>query len=499
MKDHLKAFCLLLCAAMSAVAAADVGEAASQKRPAKTKIMFLFDTEDYTCDRSNDAIRDIADMLKSEGVRGNFNIVGFLATRILELGRQDVVEALKYHVIGSQTLYHTRHPDIAEIGDDPDYERAYRRTLAEEARALGMLDAAFGENRCCFWCPPGNSISLVAMDVYSDLGVPISCGCGMTATRRGSLYDGGLVREGNEVGGLWYFNQYHAPYSLEFHLESMIPKNGSACPDFEKAKDELAKYDLLCLYMHPHMAVKTRHWDGLNYKKGNLVKWREWVEAPDRDPADTQEYYVRFRAFIRSLKADPRFEITDVERLKASFAPRREISAKDVPAIRAALLRDFSTIRSPSWSVADAFQAATRLLRGEASYAPGKVFGFLERPRGVSEAVEVSAKDLREAAAKIDLSTFLPASIPVGGRAIGPADFLMAALEVLETGAERVTVAPREQLGSFAMVKGLERMKLSGKWSHTPEFKDQYLSERLRLQLWTLRIEETTDMETKAK
>ena len=69
-------------------------------------------------------------------------------------------------------------------------------------------------------------------------------------------------------------------------------------------------------------------------------------------------------------------------------------------------------------------------------------------------------------------------------------DALAQAFEVLETGASKVTVVPREQLGSFALVPGLERMKLSGKWAHTPEFKDQYLSERLRLQLWTLRIEE---------
>lgn len=457
---------------------------------AKTKIMFLFDTEDYTCDRSNDAIRDIANLLKSEGVRGNFNIVGFLATRILELGRQDVVEALKYHVIGSQTLYHTRHPDIAELGDDPNYERAYRRTLADEAKALGMLDAAFGEGRCVFWCPPGNSVSAVAMDVYSDLGVLFSAGCGMTSANPGSLYAGMLVRSGNEVGGLWYFNQYHAPYSLEFHLESMLPREGRPCPDFDKALDQLAKRDLLCLYMHPHMAVKTQHWDSLNYKKGNWTKWREWNVAPDRSAADTAVYYERLRAFVRRMKADERFEITDIEALKASLKPRVAITAAAVPAIRQALLRDFNCVRTPaSWSVADVFQAAVRLLRGEKEHVPGKAYGFLSRPKGVTEPCVVSAADLRAAAAKLDLSTFLPAEIGVGGLRIGPADFLFAALEVLDTGTAEVKVAPREQLGSFKEVPGVEKMNISGKWAHEPTFTDQYLSERLRLQLWTLRIE----------
>jgi len=457
---------------------------------AKTKILFSFDTEDYTCDRSNDAIRDIANLLKSEGVRGNFNIVGFLATRLVELKRTDVIEALKYHVIGSQTLYHTRHPDIAEQGDDSCYERAYRNTLAAEAKCVGMLDAVFGENRCVFWCPPGNCVSMVAMDVYSDLGVPFSAGCGMTNDKVSSTYADMLVRPGNEVGGLWFFNQYHAPYSLDFTLERMIPKPGEPEADYQSALDTLAKYDVLCLYMHPDMAVKTRHWDGLNYSKANKVEWREWKEAPDRDPADTAVFYERFKHFIQLMKKDGRFEITDFEALKASLKPRQPITASALPAIRESLLKDFGPISAPaSWSVADAFQAVVRLLCGEKDYQPGKVYGFLKRPQGIQSEVTVSATDLRAAAKSIDLGTFLPAEIKVGEQVIGPADFLFAALEVLTTGVETVKVLPWEQLGSFKGVPGLERMKLSGKWAHTPEFKDEYLSERLRLQLWTMRIE----------
>lgn len=457
---------------------------------ASTRILFSFDTEDYTCDRSNDAIRDIANLLKSEGVRGNFNIVGYLATRLLELGRHDVIAALKDHVIGSQTLYHSRHPDIAELGDDPSYERAYRLTMADEARAFGMLEAVFGEERCVFWCPPGNCVSAVAMDVYSDLGVVFSGGCGMTNDKKSVLYADQIVRPGKSVGGLWYFNQYHVPYSLDFHLESMLPTPNQSCPDFRAALDRLAQYDVLCVYMHPHMAVKTQHWVGLNYCKGNLVKWREWKESENRNAAETGVFYERFRAFVREMKKDGRFEITDFEALKASLKPRKAITMQDVSIIRATLHNDFSAIREPaSWSVADAFQAAVRLMRGEECYVPGKVYGFLSRPQGVKERRVVSVKDLRAAAREVDLTTFLPSSLVVGGGEIGPADFLFAALEALETGAERIAIYPREQLGSFKECPGVEKMCLAGKWVHVPEFKDKYLSERLRLQLWTMRIE----------
>ena len=457
---------------------------------AKTTVMLFFDTEDYTCDRSNDAIRDIANILKSEGVRGNFNIVGFLALRLQELGRRDAIDALKFHVLGSQTLYHSRHPEIAEIGDAADYETSYRLTMRDEAKAFGMIEGVFGEGRCEFWCPPGNSISPAAIDVYSDLGVQFSAGCGFCKPSASGPYSDFIARPGSAKLGLWYFNQYHLPYSGIFHLEAMLPRRDGKQPDYAKALERLAEYDFAGLYMHPHMAVKTDHWDAVNYRGANHCEWRKWKSAPDRDPCDTAVFYERLKAFIRMLKADPRFEFSDIASLRDSLRFRRPITAANVPAIRAALLGDFNCVKSPaSWSVADVFQACVKLLRGESGHMPGKAYGFLSRPVGVSSPVEVSAADLRAAAAKIDLGTFVPSQIGVGGKMIGPADFLFAALEVLETGAEKVTVAPREQLGSFKEAPGLEKMNIAKSWVHSPEFADAHLSERLRLQLWTLRIE----------
>ena len=458
---------------------------------AKTKVMFYFDTEDYTCDRSNDAIRDIANILASEGVKGNFNIAGFLGVRLHELGRTDVVAALRRHVIGTQSLFHSRHPNITELADDPDYRRGYRRILAEEARGIGMLEALFGEGRVVFACPPGCSISAQAFEAYYDLGVLVNAGTGNNDLGEGAVKEGTemVARHGYAVDGLWYFNQLQLPYNNWFSLESMFP--GRPQRPVKEVLDHLAASgDYHSLYMHPHMALKTIHWDKPNYDKGNLVEWRQWKPAPDRDPADTAVFYERLKAFIRAMKADDRFEITDVEARLKELKPRRPITRAEIPAIRKALTADFKSIHEPaSWCVADAFQATTRLMRGEKEYRPGKVYGFLSRPQGVSAPTVVSAQDLRAAAAKIDLDAFLPPQIAVGGQTIGPADFLFAALEVLETGAEKVRVAPREQLGSFKEIPSLEFTRLNGRWLFTPDFKDEWTSDRLRLQLWTLRIE----------
>jgi hypothetical protein len=142
-----------------------------------------------------------------------------------------------------------------------------------------------------------------------------------------------------------------------------------------------------------------------------------------------------------------------------------------------------------SYCVADVFQAAVRFLGGAVEHRPGRVWGFLDKPQGVTAPATVRAIDVRTAAAKIDLSTFLPASYDVGGVKLGPADLLFAMLETLG-GAAEVRLTPREQLGTFEEVPMLEKFRINDHWCHSKDFKDEYLSDRLRWQLWTMRFDD---------
>ena len=96
-----------------AVAAAALALNAS----AKTKVVFFFDTEDFIQPRSADAIRDIANILASEGVRGHFAMIGYLGQKLVEWRRTDVLDALKPHLVGTHTLYHALHPNSTESTD----------------------------------------------------------------------------------------------------------------------------------------------------------------------------------------------------------------------------------------------------------------------------------------------------------------------------------------------------------------------------------------------
>ena len=103
----------------------------------------------------------------------------------------------------------------------------------------------------------------------------------------------------------------------------------------------------------------------------------------------------------------------------------------------------------------------------------------------------VKASDLRAAAAKLNGSTFVPPSVEVGGRMIGPADFLFAALEALETGACEVTVNPRDQLGDIAryLPKMAKLASFKGTWIYDKIYEDKWTSNRLKWQFWTFRYE----------
>ena len=458
----------------------------------RTKVMFFFDTEDFTCDDSNDAIVETAKILTDEGIRGEYNVVGYLAREIVRNNRRDVIEALKPHAIGTQTLGHSVHPTICEMTDMEDYSVAYRNAFAAESECVGMLKAAFGLDHVDYAVPPGDSWSYASFYVFSDLGMTFYGGggfCDMGGNHDESL---GLVPPGLRRWGMWYCNLLQLPYAEIMSLEAMIP-NGKDWkhPDIDRVLDLSSKRDFVVYYMHPDMAIKTRHWDIPSYFKTNQVEWGKWVKHPNRPPEATAAFYRNLRAFLKRVKADDRFEITDTIKEKAKLKPRVAIRPDDIPAIRRSLSKDFGAVAEPaSWCLYDVFQAAAALLRGEKEYLPGKAYGFLERPAGVKEKTVLKASDLRTAAKTLAKSGFLPPAIIVGGKAIGPRDFLAAALEVLETGAETVEIAPSDQLGSFANCPSLETVDIKAGWiTHADTLNGRLLDERLKLQLWTLRFE----------
>lgn len=436
-----------------------------------TQVLVSFDTEDFTAPSNATAIAELAELCREEGIPATFETVGLLAQQLEAWGRTDVVAAMRQHFIGTHTLRHSVHPEIMELAEGEDYAAAYRRVYDEEAKSVAIVKRVLGVDRIWSSAPPGNAEPYVAGRVYSDLGILVDLGASYLGRRGGDAWLGGQLR---------------IPYAL--CMDFFFNATGEWNP--AKVLDGLATGTRIAIYTHPNRVRSSRFWDDINYNGTNSCAWGEWKMAPQRDAACVTRGYARMREFFRLMKADPRFRIVSIKDICEQIKPRVAIRAADVPVLRRALGAKFGPLREPaSWCVADVFCAVVAFLRGESAFLPTNAYGFLYEPAGVSATTTVARADLVAAARTMDVRAFLPATIKVGTQTIGPADFLFAALETLETGAETVTVVPREQLGAFDHWPRLGKIRYAGTWMHTPAFKDEWISRRMRLQLWTLRFE----------
>lgn len=436
----------------------------------KGRVMFWYDTEDYVSPTAHDGTLFHAKLLDEFGFRGNFAIVGFYVRTLLAQGRTDVVAALKPHCLGSQTLYHSRHPTICEYTDIPDWSAAYRLCRKEELECVDILKTTFGRATIPFFVPPGTSVTPVPMYVYADLGVPV--------------YAAGIDIFGDRALDrlVWYANMLQLPYFCWMGRDAKsVPSN-----------DVLANRNLTLLYTHPNEIVVQEWWDDCNFRGKNLTPWGQWRQPKVLPEAVQAKARAGVRAMMSRIKDDPRLTVIDCDDLIRELRPRVAIRRTDVPLLLKKLSADLEPIESPaSWCVSDVFQAAVAFLRGAEVFQPDKAWGFLEQPIGIEKPVTLRRTDLANCARRLKTNDFLPAQISVGDKLIGPADFLIAALTALAQDADEVTVAPREQLGPIARhLPNLSSLKLSGSWPiYADDFKDRYVSDRLRWQFWTLRYE----------
>mgnify|MGYP003310993046 CR=1 FL=1 len=439
-----------------------------------TDIYFSFDTEDFTCDRSSDAIRDQANILHKYGIKGNFNLAGFLARELVRNRRFDVLDALKNHVISTHTYRHSYHPTIGEYTDIDDFDAAYRQAERMELEGLGMVKAATGVDRIASACPPGWDYAYVSMYLFSDLGMPIF---------NGSFH----LLPGSP--GVYMCNAYQLDYFTK-ELEVLFYS-----PDYspEAVLDELATQKQAVLCNHPNMVLHKDFWDAVNYCRSNQYPWGEWKEPECHTEEEVAMYYARLRDLIERLQADERFCIKDfdqlTERLEKAEAARL-VTKEMLPQIQKNLEKELLWMHDPAdLSVADCFFAAKHFMDSDRPYKPGKVHGFLYQPRGITRPVTLTAEQVRRMAADADPAKFLPPVFTTDGVEVGPADLLFAMLAVAQ-GAEEVTLTPRAQQINLDHLPWIRDIFFNGTWMFMPSYEDKYNSDRLRLQAWTARVEE---------
>lgn len=438
-----------------------------------TDIIFSFDTEDFTSAYAADAVEAEAEILQKEGVKGGFCLVGLFAKQLENWNKTNVCEALKHHTIGNHSYGHTVHPTINEYTDLEDFEEAKKECLRQETESQDLIKAVTDNAPVIFACPPGNQKSYVAMYTYADMGYPIYAD---------------TVCDTPDGQGVFYCNIYQTRYTymLESSFKALDTEEG-----INSILDKLASHKRAIIYTHPHYALLTECWDSVNYKKENLHPFGEWEPCKRRDPEVTAGFYEGIKRLIQMIKKDGRFRITNYEELAETLKSegKRVITKDDIPKLYGALEKEFFPVKEPcSLSIADMFLACRDLLLGKNEHICGKVYGFLSKPEGISEAVTIDAQDLIASAKEMDVTKFLPTEIAVGDIKIGPADWLRAAMKVLQ-GEKNVTIFPDVQMPSLDSMPTLRDCNFTNyRWMQSDDFCDKYLSERLKLQAWTMRF-----------
>ena len=135
-----------------------------------TNVIFSFDTEDIINERGADGILRCARILREEGVKGCFNIIGLLPEALRSWGRDDIVKELQWHEIDFHSHSHSIHPTINEYTDKENYYEALDAFLNDESAGIKKVKDFFKRDYLPAACIPGNSTSYVAHYGYEKLG-----------------------------------------------------------------------------------------------------------------------------------------------------------------------------------------------------------------------------------------------------------------------------------------------------------------------------------------
>lgn len=442
-----------------------------------TNVIFSFDTEDIINERGADGILRCARILREEGVRGCFNIIGLLPEALMSWGRDDIVKELLWHEIDFHSHSHSIHPTINEYTDKENYYEALDAFLNDESAGIKKVKDFFKRDFLPAACIPGNSTSYVAHYGYEKLGF--------------KFFSGDTIYDKINYRPVYNCNTVSLHYAKS--LDGVL---------FKLKPDEIADYvnetarekHTMIFYHHPQRAFCKSFWDADNYNKKNTPK-EDWIKSEIHDPKDTERFYENFRALACALRDDPSFHILTYSELAEKIQENeRVITLSDLPEIRKQLNNAFFPVTTPgSYCIADILQACCSFLLGKDKHICGKVYGFLSEPYASSKPFTISRADAIKIAEEINFNDFLPEKFNTQHSTIGPRELLDAMLIFLLDGVDVYTITPNKpwqiDLNQFPTLRDLN---YKDSWIHSDTLNDDYLSERLRYQSWTIRLPKGT-------
>ena len=350
---------LLLLVAGSLVAASE------NQQSAPIYVILWFDTEDYLLPADDDASKRLAQMLSERKVRATFKIVGEKARTLERRGRRDVINALKKHVIGFHSDFHSVHPAPSEYLAECGLLDGIAEFGRREGDGAADVRRIFAAKTLACYGQPGSSWAAQAVAGLKQIGVaPGGVPC--------------YVDEGTHVGldekPFWYagaLNVYHmgGNYTrMELHdpaAEEPAKKKVSAIAERLRTKDGGG---LISIFYHPCEWVHQQFWDGVNFARGANPPREEWKPPPQRPPEQTDAAFERFGRYIDHIRAIPGLKFVTAQDLPDLYRDltRDSVSEAEIGELARRIRENgtnaltFQVLGEKSFSVADQFELLTK-------------------------------------------------------------------------------------------------------------------------------------------
>jgi hypothetical protein len=469
----------------------------SCQQTAPTYVSVVFDVEDYISPES-DSVDNIplwlAETMTEVGVTGTFFVIGEKARSLEQRGRQDVIEAMASHDIGSHTNFGSIHPTVTEILEYASWDEGVMSMLENESYGFEELERIFG--------------------------VPVS-----TLARHGGSYGPQLIYALGQMGKGYVYSPFQLPNThaiwfcntLNFHgdygnFDDSYYRDELFDPLLDSMKknfvDDVKDLDVVSLFAcHPTKVRATQFWDFNFYEGANPGP--DSLKPPALRPAESmataRKNFKRLMQFLKDLENQGQIRITTYRDLMERFSYQPEhLGKSDLVRVSEKLSTmghiGYDDLYSPAEIFAGLAQSLVEFQ--ESGKVPGKLLrrsplGPMDMPPATPGISMISLDDALSLAAEADdfmrNRGHLPSSLEAENAPIGTGSllhlFASVYLDVVrgdpEAGYGVIPFDPYPTENEDAIISEVRSYK---DWIvHRPDLDMSMLVDMTRMQLWTLK------------
>lgn len=400
------------------------------------KTILSFATEAAHAVEDHDFIRDIARFLSGENLVGNFHLTGDYARALKRHGRMDVVEALQAHEIGYHCNHHGSKPFMPGYLEKLPWEEGLARWLSYETPGLAAVEELVNRRPVYYT----TEFAKAPQTIYGSALL----GAGMMGYAEVPMRGHSAVWFCNSfvptVENIVALESFHAPGDREKAARTQL--------DASVAKQQAARKDVLRVFLHSYKYYAQPPYDRLTmtreiYKNDDYYFEDYPTDYPKQSPERFRESFEMFKRTIRYHARQTEFITMSEYRREYKANTGIWIDLPEVDRLCESLGQSIDAYATPecSLSPAEAFGVMARLLRvwSETGRLPPEVFvRNLIGPRAAvpelgtdrTAALGELQKLLPMLDRELEITGAMPATVAVGGAAVGPGQLLRGLIKL---------------------------------------------------------------------